>query len=249
MVRTVVIDNEQPARKALKNLITKRLDQVELVGEAGTVEEGVRLINTTRPDLVFLDIRLNFGTGFDILNGLSVPQPRVIFITAYSEYALKAIKFSALDYLLKPVDPEELALAVDKVASAKESLEERLTVLEESLLRSGLEPEKIALSDASGFKVVKLSDIIRCEGERNYTVFHLVGGQSITTTKTLIEFERLLAGTSFYRIYKSHLINLNHVVEYKKGRVASVLMTDGQSLPVSRDKKQDFIQQLNLRLK
>ena len=242
MLRVVIIDDEKTAREVLNGLISQSLKNIKVVGEASSADEGIKLINALKPDLLFLDIRLNQRTGFDVLKEIDTTELSVIFTTAYAEYAIKAIKYAALDYLLKPIDPDELKTAVNKAIHAgNKNLSVRLSILEEAVLSDNKAQDKIVLTDISGFKVVQLADVMRCEGEKNYTTFHLSNGQKITSSKSLIEFEKMLEDSSFVRVYKSHLVNLSHVVQYKKGRGGSIIMSNGDVIPVSREKKEQFI--------
>ncbi|MCJ8290939.1 MAG: response regulator transcription factor [Crocinitomicaceae bacterium] len=244
-MKLVIIDDEKRARKALSTLITEQYSDIEICGEADGIKSGLELISKYNPDLILLDIHLKKESGFDLFKYINHEETTVIFITAYSEYAIKAIKFSALDYLLKPIDPEELKMALDRAIGLKNRNQtERFHVLDEILDSDSDNPNKIVLSDAQGFTIVELKEVIRCEGERNYTTFHLKDNTKITTTRTLIEFERLLSGGPFFRIYKSHLINLKYVKGYKKGKGGFAIMTDETELPVSREKKHQFLDAL-----
>ncbi|PHR35350.1 MAG: hypothetical protein COA38_02395 [Fluviicola sp.] len=244
MIRILVIDDEVKARKAIINLVNEYISDCEIVGEAGSVDEGISKFKELQPDLLLLDIKINTQTGFDLLNKIDHSDVNVIFTTAHSEFALKAIKHSALDYLLKPIDEEELKAAIDKV-EIKLRADEQFTVLEELIKEKSNGFEKIILSDASGFNIVKLKEVIRCEGEKNYTTFHLTNGKRITTSKSLIEFQKLLDPNTFIRIHKSHLININLVRAFKKGKNNTVQMEDGIEVPLSREKKALFIEKLN----
>jgi two-component system LytT family response regulator len=248
MMRAVVVDDEQTARTVLRSLIKEHVKELELCGEAGSIEEAVKLVNTLKPELLFLDVRLPHGSGFSILKQIDTSRLSVIFTTAHAEYALQAIKYAALDYLLKPIDPEDLKLAVRKAFQLDQRhFSARLTVLEEMLLHQKESISKIVLSDHSGFRTVLLSDILYCEGERNYTTFHLTGERKMTTSKSLIAYERMLDGTSFIRVYKSYLINLEHVSQYLRGRGGKVRMSNNVLLPVSREKKEELISRFTQR--
>jgi two-component system LytT family response regulator len=242
-MRAILIDDEARARVALRELLSKQANTIEVCGEAESVESAVMLVNTLKPDLLFLDIQLHRDTGFSVLKQIDTTKLAVIFTTAYSQYALKAIKYAALDYLLKPIDPDELKQAVDKALkqSVQHSLVSRITVLEELLLDQKKVAKKIVLSDHAGFNAVLLKDIAHCEGERNYTTFFLIDGREITTSQPLITYERLFKDNTFVRIYRSHLVNIEHVAQYIRGRGGWVVMSNGRKLPVSREKKEELI--------
>ena len=222
--------------------------EVEVVGEAAGVDQAVELIKEEKPELIFLDIRLKNSTGFDVLKQVDVSSISVIFTTAYSEFALQAIKFAALDYLLKPIDPEELKLAIEKYKTRSDhKLKERLGILEDNLNQSEGRG-KMVLSDASGFHIISISDIIRCEGEKNYTTFYLTSGKKVVTSKSLIEYERLLDKTDFMRIHKSHLIALDHVTGFIRGRGGKAVLSDESQAPVSREKKEALLKAISRRI-
>lgn len=245
MLKIIIIDDEVKARMALSNLIKEYMAHVDICAESGDVKESIDLIDLHQPDLILLDVRLKVGTGFDILRQIANKEVKVIFTTAYEEYAIKAIKFAAIDYLLKPIDPDELIAAINRVkVKEKNQSNQQLEVLEE-LVTSKNTPSKIILSDSKGFNIVNVSDIIRCEGEKNYTTFHLLDHSKITITKSLIEFEKQLSDSNFMRIYKSHLINLNLIKGYKKGKGGYAVMCDNSEVPISREKKQAFMSNLN----
>ena len=248
MIRSLIIEDDANARAALHKMIKQSGKNVEVVGEASSVEQAIKLIGDKLPELIFLDIRLKKGTGFDILKQVDTSKLSVIFTTAYSEFALQAIKSAALDYLLKPIDPAELGAAIDKHGERKErQLSERLSVLEENLVHNA-KKAKLVLSDASGFHIVSIGDIIRCESEKNYTTFYLTSGKKIVTSKSLIEYERLLDKNEFMRIHKSHLVSLEHVTGFVRGRGGEAVLSDDSQVPVSREKKEEFLKAISRRL-
>jgi two-component system LytT family response regulator len=248
MIRSLIIEDDSNARKALRKMIEQSGRAVEIVGEASTVDQALKMIRELDPELLFLDIRLKQGSGFDVLSQVDTSHLSVIFTTAYSEFAIQAIKSAALDYLLKPIDPEELGLAIEKYTRTLDGqLSARLKVLEEHLSPDGKQV-KMVLTDAAGFHVIALSDILHCEGEKNYTTFHLQSGKKIVTSKSLIEYERLLDANDFMRVHKSHLIALDHVTGFIRGRGGEAVLSDGSQVPISREKKEAFLTVLAKRI-
>jgi len=250
MIQAIIIDDDPQVRKALKSMIIQANKGLEICAEASGVEDGIRLINEYKPDLLFLDIRLKGGTGFDILKNLQITSPAVIFTTAYSEFAIKAIKYAALDYLLKPIDPIELEDAIDKYLNSRnENVDSRLEVLETFMASSIPDKRKIVLTDASGFQIIPLDDIVFCMGEKNYTTFYLVNGKEIVTSKSLIEYEKLLDEEMFMRVHKSYIVRLKYVEAFKKGRDSKAVMKGGATVSISREKKEVFLNLLSKILK
>jgi two-component system, LytTR family, response regulator len=245
MIKAVIIDDESRGRATLQNLIGKYCPQVEICGEADGVTSGIELIVKTKPELVFLDVQMGDGSGFDLLENISNPSFRLIFVTAYDQYAIRAFRFSAIDYLLKPVNPDELVNAVKRATGTNPLAEvsKKLDVLLSN--RSGL--EKIALASTEGIHLMKVRDIVRCESDSNYTTIFLCGGQKIVATKTLKEFDEILTPLNFFRIHQSHLVNLDYIVKYNKTEGGSVVMEDGNELPIARRRKDEFVDFLTQR--
>ncbi|HRP52301.1 MAG TPA: LytTR family DNA-binding domain-containing protein, partial [Fluviicola sp.] len=228
-----------------RELIAKMIESVELdvqtfpIGE--NVKSGIQAINEVNPDLVFLDIQMPDGTGFDLLNALPSKNFDVIFITAHEEFAIKAIKFSALDYILKPVDPEELRAALERALMHKKDTPD----LQFEALKLNIQPNqkrRLVLKTQESVHLVDLDQIIRCEADRNYTSFFLTEGRKILVSRTLKDYETLLAGNKFLRVQQSHLINLDFVDRYDKGNGGSVVMKDGSEVPLSPAKRDVFFQ-------
>ena len=205
--------------------------------------QGIELIRKHQPDLVFLDIEMPHKNGFDVLNETKDCRYKVIFTTAYDQFAIRAFKFSALDYLLKPIDIRELQEAVEKAAVKEEqgSLDEKLQVLI-SQLQSPVRQERIALPVADGMQFFHTDEILRCESDSNYTHISLTNGKKITIAKTLKEVEESLRGVDFYRIHQSHLVNMNHISKVVKGEGGYVVMKDGTTITISRNKKEAFLE-------
>jgi len=246
MIRAVIVDDELKGRETLRTLIMRHCKGIEVVGMADSVASGVTLIRNAAPDLVFLDIEMPGGKGFDLLDKVKDKNFEIIFTTAYSQYAIKAIRFSALDYLLKPVNPQELQDAVLKVAqllSASTSNRRNVDALL-SNLKENNEPKKLALPNTEGVAFVNLDEIIRCMADANYTGIYLMSGKKILVARTLKDYEELLSEDDFCRVHHAHLINLRHVREYIKGEGGTVLMSDGTRVEVSRRKKNEFLERL-----
>ena len=205
------------------------------------------VISTLKPDLVFLDIEMPNGNAFDLLEKFKEIDFNIIFITAYDHYAIKAIKFSAVDYILKPIDSEELVLAVkrfeDKIGQ-KSSLNNQFKTLL-SNVRPGNKLKKVGIPDGDGLVFINLSDIIRCDSDGNYTFFILTTGKKIIASRTLGEYEQMFTDDNFFRIHRSHLINLEHVKKYIKGEGGYVVMSDNSQVEVSRRNKNDFLEKLS----
>ncbi|MEM6343103.1 MAG: LytTR family DNA-binding domain-containing protein [Bacteroidota bacterium] len=245
-IRTLLIDDEADARFALRNYLHTYCEDVEILEEVATVERAVAVIPQLEPDLVFLDVRLSPGSGFDILERLSATPFAVIFVTAYDEYALRAIRFSALDYLLKPIDPDELEAAVEKVRhslkQAKTEADPRISLFKSQLQRPQQEG-RIVLPTMEGFIVRDVKAILRCEAERNYTHFFFLDGSKMLIPKTLKVYEGLLSALGFYRVHQSHLLNLQQIVAYKRRKKGGMAhLTNGEEIPVSESRKEGFMQ-------
>lgn len=244
MIKAVIIDDERDARFLLRNMIEKKLShKIQLLGEADDVDTGFELITATKPDLVFLDIQMKTGTGFDLLTKMGKETPDIIFITAYDQYAVNAFKFSAFGYLLKPIKLKELEEAVEKLEGLQKSrygTEKRIKVLIENYGIRG-EVQKLIIPNMSGFDVVEIPSIIKLEGDRNYTHFTMDNGTKVTTSKNLGEYEDMLIEYGFYRIHQSTIVSLRHVKAFKKANDGCVELSDGTTHKVSRNRKQGLI--------
>jgi len=249
MIKAVIVDDSPEARESLSADLKRWCTDVQLIGQAGSMAEGLKMLRELQPDVVFLDIDLGDGTGFGLLEQLGETETKVIFTTGMDNFGIRAIKFSALDYLLKPVDPDELVSAVEKLSQEKrkQSISENLKLLSEHFRSSGTTTlKRIALNSADRVQVVNISDIIRCESERNYTTFFLRDKKQIVVTKTLKEYEDLLEPSGFVRVHHSHLINLEHLKEFIKHDGGYALMDDNAHVPVSVRKKEDLLKALGL---
>jgi len=243
MISAVIIDDEPKNVRVLKNMISEFCPEVSLLGEANDSNEGKQLIQQKKPELVFLDIEMPYGNGFDLLNALMPIDFEVIFVTAFDKYMLQALKYSALDYLLKPVSIEDLKVAVQhaEVRVKKNSINQQLTVLLENFKKQESGLKKIAVPTAEGFDFILIEDIIRCEAQGPYTRIFIKGSKSILVSKPLKEYETLLPDTIFLRIHNSHLVNLNYIKKYNRGRGGYIEMDDGTMLEVATRRKDEFL--------
>ncbi|MCB0497276.1 MAG: response regulator transcription factor [Cyclobacteriaceae bacterium] len=237
-MKVALIDDEQPVRETLQSILEYYFPEFK-VKEATGVAEGVELIKDFSPDLIFLDIKMGDGTGFDLLNRVKGQSNfQLIFVTAHNEYAVKAFKFSAIDYILKPVDPDEVNQAVKK-AMQNHSLDE-LNI--QSLLTNQLhEPEKIVLSDNHNIYLLDIKDIVKCNSVNNYTQFFLSDGREIIISKTLKHYEDLLKQHGFFRTHQSHIINLRYFDKYDKKEGGEVVLKDGSRVLVSSRKREELL--------
>jgi len=246
MLKTVIIDDDYVSRIVLREMLEKFLDNIEILGEAGTVAEGVKLIGDTNPELVLLDISMPDGTGFDLLDKLKSINFKLIFITAYSEYAVKAFKYSAFDYIVKPLNVEELTKAIKRIPYIKKvDTKVRVKTLKENLLTPEEGASKtVALPEINGFAIVNVEDIVRCEGKRNYTRIIFKEASEKVVSRTLLEFEHLLSPLGFVRIHRSHLVNILNVVRYLKSEGGMVELKTGELLKVSPKHKENLLNKL-----
>lgn len=245
MLRTVIIEDEEQKRIALRQMLSGLRPDVEIIGEAGEVTTGIQLLEQSAPDLVLMDINLPDGTGFDILEKLSHIPFKIIFITAYEEHAVKAFKYSAVDYLLKPVSALELVEAIDKVVhllQAEYSL--KLNALMENQKTQANEEKRLVLKSIDKVHVIRLQDILHLEADASYCHFHLTGTMTITASKPLKEFAELFNDSHYFRVHKSHLINLKHVKRFERGDGGYVIMADDSRIPVSSQKREELIARL-----
>jgi len=240
MLKTIIIDDEPDAIESLTVLLSDFIEGIDLVGSAEGVGSGYELINTAKPQLIFLDINMKDGTGFDLINRFEKIPFQVIFVTAYDQYAIKAFKYAAIDYLLKPIDLQELRSATER---AKKLILYNNTPdyqFVKSIYKDPF-PAKLALPNLEGFDLIEINKIIRCEGQNNYTTFILDEGKKFVVSKTLKEYESILIHHGFLRVFQSHLINTKYIQRYIKGRGGTVIMSDGVYVPVSRDKKETLL--------
>lgn len=250
MIKAIIIDDEQSAIDRLAELLAKHCKhRIHLAGSCTSVEEGIKAIRSLQPQLVFLDVQIHDKTGFDILKQIGAKNFDVIFVTAYEKYAVQAFKFSAIDYLLKPVDPEDLKQAVEKLNRKKpaDELARKFDILLENIeqLKQYTPPKKIVVPTINGFELLPVIDILRCESDINCTTIFVKDKQRLVVAKTLKEFEEMLEEYNFFRVHNSHLVNLAYIKSYHKGKGGSVVMIDGTEIEVSTRRKEDFLKKLS----
>lgn len=242
MITAIIIDDEAKGRFALKQKLTDYCPGIHIAGEAEDGEEGLRLIARHHPQIVFLDIEMPGMNGFEMLKRLPEKDFHIIFTTAYDHYAIKAIKYAAFDYLLKPVDIEELKLAVERVQQqhSQNHTGKKLEALEQNL-NSKPQLNKIAIPTLDGLLFFNINDIIHLEAQSNYTAIYFINHGKLLASRTLKDFEELLPADIFFRTHHSHLINLNYIKRYIKGDGGQIEMQDGSFATVARRKKDEFL--------
>lgn len=248
MITAILIDDDNNLRAGMKTLLSLYAPEIQIIGEADSVKAGTELLLKTDPQVVFLDIHLGDGSGFDLMEEVNKNgrlNSQIVFITAHEQYAIKAFRFSALDFLLKPVDPDELKKVIHKIKNVlvKNDSVAHIDLLLENIRKKVDNFKRIALSTSDGIHLFEISDIIRCESEDNYTKFYIKNNKPVLISKTLKEYEDLLTEHGFERIHQSHLINLAYLKSYIKKDGGYVVMADNSNLPISQRKK-DRLQEL-----
>jgi two-component system, LytTR family, response regulator len=247
MIRAVIIDDEKNNIENLEGLLRKHCASVQIVATAMSAKEGEEIINQYRPELVFLDIQMPDKNGFDLLQALPQHDFEIIFVTAFDQYGIQAVKFSAIDYLLKPVNTEELKAAVEKVVLKSEKKKQNLqleNLLELLAHRQQKTEHRLALPTSKETRFVNPEHIIRCESSNAYTSFYLTDGQKIMVSKPIFEYEELLKDYGFIRCHQSHLINKAKVKSWVKEEGGFLLLEDGSQIPISRNKKESITKAL-----
>jgi len=246
MTRAVIIDDEDHARENLRSILKANFDNIEIVGEGNSVDTGVVVIKNKKPELVFLDIDLSDGSGFNVLEKVGETNFHVIFITAFNEYAIKAFRYNALDYILKPIDIELLNQAIAKIEydKGKEYItRDELKEILNNLINSE-EDKKLIIKDKNSTSYVRIGDIIRCEADGSYTIIHLVNGDKVVVSRALKVYSSLLPESMFFRVHQSNLINLRCVKKISKKDGGYVMMEDGTDVPIARRRKEEFLEAL-----
>jgi len=243
MIKAIVIDDEKNAREAIQQIIDKYFKDISVIGLADDVKSGIRLITELNPDLVLLDIKLPDGTGFDILNHFQDIQFFTIFITAYDKHAIQAFKFSALDYLLKPIDIDEFRGAIDKLIKAKEeqNTKQKLEIFLENIQNISKEVKRIVLKTSDSIHLVQVNEILRCQSEGNYTKFFFTNKSPILVSKNIKEYYDILKDFQFFRPHQSHIVNINYIKRFHKLDGGSLIMQDDSSVPVSTRKREELM--------
>ena len=248
MVTALIVDDENKNRESLAKLIEQFCYGVQVIGHAENVKSAEEFIKNNQPQIVFLDIEMPGGNGFTLLEKYENPDFQLIFTTAHADYAIKAIKFAALDYLLKPINVNELKIAVEKaiqnINSSSNTEDKRFDVLKNNQKNEGFDFKKIALPSLDGIEFYDISEILRCEADRAYCKFYLTNGSKITVSKALREFEDLLNECNFFRVHKSNMVNLNHIKKYVKGKGGYVVLSDESHVNVSVRKKEMLMEVL-----
>ncbi len=249
-MKALIIEDETKSREMLVGLIKSNFPEITILGTAKNVKEAVEQINSLKPNLLFLDISMPDGTGFDVLEKTQGFKYEIVFTTATDKHAIKAIKYSACDYLLKPIDIEELKITVQKLIEKKSSSAnipsmENLQFLIQNLKRADDNYSKITLPTGNAYEIINIKDIIRCEADGSYTTFFLVSGKKLMVSASLKHYEDLLPNKDFIRIHHHHLINMNHVIRFLKVDGGYAVMSDNSQIEISRRKKEAFIERLN----
>jgi two-component system, LytTR family, response regulator len=246
LIRAVLIDDETDSNRILQTLLENYCPQVAVVGTADGVNTAVEVIRDVQPDLVFMDIEMTHGNAFDLLNRLQPVNFHVIFVTAFDNHAIRAFKYNAIDYLLKPVNIRELCAAVDRLSGkvVESNLLGRVRSTLENMRGVDTGERKIAFPTLNGLSFVAIRDIIRLEAKGGYTLIHLQDNTKLTTTGTIKEYEELLPDIIFFRIHQSHIINLNKIKSYQKGRGGYVTMDDDSEIEVASRRREEFMQRL-----
>jgi len=245
MIRTVIVEDEEHSRNNLKNILSSYFPEIQIVDEADTEESGIEAINRCLPDLVFMDINLSDGSGFSVLESVDNLNFKVIFVTAYDKYAIKAFNYSAIGYVLKPIDLEEIRSAIGRSKLKPETDESGIikTLLENYSKKE--KDRKIAIPERDGITFVNVNEIVRCQADNNYTEVHLKSGHKILVSKPLKKYEDLLPEDVFFRIHQSHLVNLNEVARFLKEEGGYLIMNDGVQLEIARRRKEELLLRLS----
>ncbi|AOW19663.1 LytR/AlgR family response regulator transcription factor [Urechidicola croceus] len=245
MIKAIIIDDEQHCIDRILSYCHKYKDSVDIIEVVQTVEGGLESIKNTQIDLLFLDVHIHNQTGFDLLKKIKHINFDIIFTTAYDKYAVQAFKFSAIDYLLKPIDRDDFNQAIEKVIdkSKKEHFDDKVQVLLHNI-SDGNQQKKISIPTNEGYIFIEVKEIIRCQSDVNYTNIFTKNNQKITVSKTLKTFEKMLEDFNFFRIHNSHLINLSHIKKYTKGKSGYVTMIDNTNLEVSIRRKEKFLEKM-----
>ncbi|WP_316788753.1 LytTR family DNA-binding domain-containing protein [Pedobacter frigoris] len=248
MIRAVIIDDEKNNIETLLGLLRKHELPVDIVGSATNADDAITTIATTNPDLLFLDIQMPGKNGFDVLKALPHYQFEVIFVTAFDQYGIQAVKFSAIDYLLKPVNPEELKMSILKVEAKLNQRKQNVQL--ENLMdliknKDAKKDHKLALASTKEIRFVNTDEIIRCESSNAYTQFYLTDGKNIMVSKPIFEYEEMLASYDFIRCHQSHLVNAKFIKSLVKEDSGYLLLNDDTRIPISRGKKENVLKALN----
>ncbi|WP_299667594.1 LytTR family DNA-binding domain-containing protein [uncultured Polaribacter sp.] len=241
----ILVEDNRLALEMLKNDIVNNHKEIAIIGNAKSVVEAAKLLRKNQPDILFLDIMLGDGTGFDLLEIFPDLKSKIIFVTASDAYAIKAFKFAAIDYILKPYSEEDLSNAIEKAQSQLQPEKEQLQVLKQAIKTPNTKLEKISLHTLEKIIVANISDIIRCKSDNNYTTFYFKNTDKILVSKTLKFYADLLKEVGFLRVHQSHLVNIKYIKEYIKSDGGYLMLTDNSNVPVSSRKKAEVLVILN----
>ena len=236
-MKVVIIDDEEKARNAITSIVVKYCNGVEIVGYGESVASGLRTIHEMKPDLVLLDIKMPDGSGFDLLERIGQVDFNVVFVTAYEEYAIKSFEYSALHYLLKPIDPNKLVKVINKAMAKNHPYDQLKRQLEAAAEYLQKPDHRIILKTSENIQVFSINEIVRCEADINYTTFHFLDGTELIVSKTLKEFEMKLTEHGFFRCHKAHLVNLRYIKKIEKKRMGFAVLNNNTKVPVSIRKR------------
>ena len=245
MLNTILIDDQEFCTDVLNDMLHQVHAETNVVAICHSGKDGLKAIKKHEPDLVILDVEMPGMTGFEMIQEIKNPEFEVIFTTSFDKYSIEAIRYSALDFLLKPVMPHELKAALEKMDNRqnKNNISRQFKTLFKHLHDSKRPVNHVALPSMEGLVFVNVIDIINCESDSNYTTLFLKSGEKMVVTKTLKDIEALLEGNNFFRIHHSHLINMNHIKKYVKGNAGYVVLSNGAFVTVARNRKEDFLKQ------
>ena len=242
MLRTIIVDDENHIRRSLAKMLDTFCPNVKLIASSNGVKSGIKDIRDNKPDLVLLDIKMKDGTGFDLLKELDPVDFKVIFITAYDQYAIKAFRCSAIDYLLKPVDPDELVEAIQKTEKVlQKDFKIQMEAFQENINNENKADKKIILKTLDNIYLVKIRDILYCESQSSYTLIHLLNGKDILVSTTLKEYDELLKDDGFYRVHKSYLISTRYIERFDKSDGGYVILENDKRIPVASRKREELL--------
>jgi two-component system LytT family response regulator len=238
-IKTLLLDDDRQILILLAHLLEKQFPNIQVIGQAQTVEQSIEMIDSLQPDLIFLDIEFPDGDGFKILDSVTHTKFQTIFISSHDQFAMKAFEYSALHYLKKPIDASEVSEALCRL-----SVNEDREIQKKPSIQHSIKEPKLIIPTTEGLDIIKIEDIKRCEASDVYTIFHMVDGTKYMASKSLNNYEKLLGDLHFFRIHSKHLINMRYIVQYIKGKGGYVVLATGDELEVSVRKKMDFMNQL-----
>lgn len=247
MIKTLIVDDEERSRNSLHKMLENYCPDISVVGKTGSAEQAKLMVRQLKPDILFLDIQMPGENGIELMRSLGPGSPAVIFITAYSSYAMEAIKLSAFDYILKPVDVDELVQTVEKFKLrqlSNKSMDEDSLVSEKSTNKK----QVLTIPTQEGLEFIDLDELVRCSALKNYTLFYLRSGKKIISSKNMGEYENALQQHDLFRVHHSHIVNIREIRKYIKGRGGCVLMSDGEAIEVAQRRKTEFFSFLEERL-